>query len=126
MWADLQALHSLGIFVGDPHGGNYVGGKLVDFSRSWTMYHPAMVQIHDSTLQGLMLDELQHLLDHYYCLKNSLSRTIAIPQDLEAFCSGHIAKYKNLPGAYNWLKWEENADAAKAYVEERLFERAAL
>ncbi|KAL2133695.1 hypothetical protein VTI74DRAFT_1871 [Chaetomium olivicolor] len=64
MWADLQALHSLGMFVRDTHGGNYPGKKLVDFSRSWTMCYPAMVQIHDSTLQGLMFDELQHLLDH--------------------------------------------------------------
>lgn len=97
MWADLQALHSVGIFVGDTHGGNYLGGKLVDFSRSWTMYHPALVQIHDSTLRDLMLEELHNLLDRYYSLKNSSSRTIAIPPDLEAFCSGHITKYKNLP-----------------------------
>lgn len=125
MWADLKSLHSLGIFVGDTHGGNYLGGKLVDFSRSWTMYHPALVQIHNSTLQGLMLDELQNLLDHYYFLRNNLSRTIAIPHDLEAFCSGRIAEYQSLPRAYKWLKWEKNADAAKAYVEEKLFERVA-
>ncbi len=43
MWADLQVLHSLGIFVGDTHGGNYLGGKLVGFSRSWPMYHLAVV-----------------------------------------------------------------------------------
>ena len=126
MWAGLQALHSLGIFVGDTHGGNYLGGKLADFSRSWTMYHPAMVQIYDSALQELMLNELQHLLDYCYVLRNSLSKMITIPQDLEAFCSGHIAKYKNLPRAYNWLRWEKNADAVEADVEERLFERAAF
>jgi hypothetical protein len=45
MWADLQAPHSLGIFAKDTHGGKYLGGELVDFSRSWTMYHPAMDQI---------------------------------------------------------------------------------
>ncbi|SPQ27553.1 febd0a39-ca67-42db-b811-ab1929376945 [Thermothielavioides terrestris] len=42
MWPDLQELHSLGILVGDTHGGNYLGGKLVDFSRSLTMYHPGL------------------------------------------------------------------------------------
>jgi hypothetical protein len=125
MWADLKSLHSLGIFVGDTHGGNYLGGKLVDFSRSWTMYHPALVQIRNSILEGLVLEELQDLLDYYYFKKTFGLRTIAIPHDLEAFCSGHLAEYKFLPRAYNWLKWEENADAAKAYVEERLFERAA-
>ncbi|KAK4097698.1 hypothetical protein N658DRAFT_518423 [Parathielavia hyrcaniae] len=126
MWSDLDNLHLLGIFVGDTHGGNCVGGKLVDFSRSWTMYHPASVHIRDSELQGLMLEELQHLLDYYYLLKNSLPRTIAISQDLEAFCSGHISKYNNLPSAYNWLKWEKSSDMAKAYVDGKLFERAAL
>ncbi|KAK4096568.1 hypothetical protein N658DRAFT_501424 [Parathielavia hyrcaniae] len=124
MWADLKSLHSLGIFVGDTHGGNYLGGKLVDFSRSWTMYHPAMVQIRNNIRQGMMSEELQHLLDHCYFLKSSL-RAIAIPDDLEAFCSGHLDEYKGLPWTYNWLKWEKNADAAKAFVEERLFERAA-
>ncbi|KAK3297424.1 kinetochore Sim4 complex subunit FTA2-domain-containing protein [Chaetomium fimeti] len=124
MWADLKSLHSLGIFVGDTHGGNFMGGKLVDFSRSWTMYHPAMVQIRDKTLQDMMLVELQDLLDYCYFLKSSL-RAIAIPDDLEAFCSGHLAEYKGFPWAYNWLKWEKNADAAQAFVEEELFEREA-
>ncbi|KAK4157418.1 kinetochore Sim4 complex subunit FTA2-domain-containing protein [Chaetomidium leptoderma] len=125
MWADLQALHSLGIFVKDTHGGNYLGGKLVDFSRSWTMYHPAMEQIRASKLKDLMLDELQQLLDHYYFWANSSAEPIAIPQDLKSFCSGHIDRYKDFPRAYNWLKWEKNADAAKAYVEQRLFDKAA-
>ncbi|KAH6851107.1 kinetochore Sim4 complex subunit FTA2-domain-containing protein [Chaetomium sp. MPI-CAGE-AT-0009] len=126
MWADLKSLHSLGIFVRDTHGGNWLGGKLVDFSRSWTMYHPALVQIHDRTLQDLILEELQDLLDHYYFLANSYAtRTIVIPHDLETFCSDCTAEYKSLPRAYNWLKWEKNADAAKAYTEERLFERGA-
>ncbi|KAH6626065.1 kinetochore Sim4 complex subunit FTA2-domain-containing protein [Chaetomium sp. MPI-SDFR-AT-0129] len=123
MWADLKSLHSLGIFVGDTHGGNYLGGKLVDFSRSWTMYHPAMVQIQYNIRQGMMSEELQDLLDHCYFLKSNL-RAIAIPDDLEAFCSGND-EYKGRPWAYNWLKWEKDAEAAKAFVEERLFERAA-
>ncbi|KAK4147063.1 uncharacterized protein C8A04DRAFT_24854 [Dichotomopilus funicola] len=123
MWAGLKSLHSLGIFVGDTHGGNYLGGKLVDFSRSWTMYHPAMVQIQHNIREGMMSEELQDLLDHCYFLKGSL-RAIAIPDDLEAFCSGND-EYKGRPWAYNWLKWEKDPEAAKAFVEERLFERAA-
>lgn len=101
MWADLQAIHSLGILVGDTHGGNYLGGKLVDFSRAWTMYHPALVQTRGNELQNLMLGELQKLQYNYYDLKNTLrSKSIDIPQDLEAFCAG-IADYRNLPSAYN-------------------------
>lgn len=124
MWADLQAIHSLGILVGDTHGGNYLGGKLVDFSRAWTMYHPALIQTRGNKLQDLMLEELQNLQDNYYDLKNNLaSERIDIPQDLEAFCSGHIAYYRNLPSAYNWLKWEKDADSAHAFVEQSLFKR---
>lgn len=126
MWADLDNLHSLGIFVRDTHGGNYLGGKLVDFSRSWTMYHPALVHIGENTLQLLMLEELQQLLDYYYELANSLSDEIDVPEDLESYCSGQIAKYKNLPRAYNWLKWDKNAAAVKAHVESELYQEPAL
>lgn len=119
MWADLQALHSLGIFVNDTHGGNYLNGKLVDFSRSWTMYHPALDQIGARELRDLMQDELQQLLDYYY---DGANDSTVIPQDLEAFCSGDLDRYTNFPKAFNWLKREKNTDAAKAYVE-GLFER---
>ncbi|KAH6853285.1 kinetochore Sim4 complex subunit FTA2-domain-containing protein [Chaetomium sp. MPI-CAGE-AT-0009] len=120
MWVDLQALHSLGIFVNDTHGGNYLSGKLVDFSRSWTMYHPALDQVDTRTqVRGLMLDELQNLLDYYY---DGANASTIIPQDLESFCSGYIEQYRNFPKGYNWLKWEKNADEAKAYVEQGLFE----
>jgi hypothetical protein len=125
MWPDLKALHSLGIFVMDTHLGNYMGGKLVDFSRAWTMYHPALDEIYVHTFQGLLLDELQSLLDYYYELSNTSGRSVAIPQDLEALCSGHLDRYQNFPTAYDWLKWETNAEMAEGYVEQRVFERAA-
>ncbi|KAK4242952.1 kinetochore Sim4 complex subunit FTA2-domain-containing protein [Corynascus novoguineensis] len=126
MWPDLQDLHSLGILVGDTHGGNYLGGKLVDFSRSLTMYHPGLHYIFERTLRELMLNELQHLLDHYYFLTNlSSDDKIAVPQDLEAFCSGDLDRYQNLPITYDWLQWEEDPAAAVAYVEQALFKEEA-
>ncbi len=124
MWPDLQALHSLGIFANDTHHGNYMGGKLVDFSRAWTMYHPALDQIHARTFRALLLDKLQTLLDNHYELANLPSMSIAVPQDLEALCSGHLDSYRNFPFDYDWLKWEKGADEAKTYVEEAVFERA--
>ncbi|KAL2277498.1 hypothetical protein FJTKL_15415 [Diaporthe vaccinii] len=39
MYADLEELHKLGILVRVFNQGNYLGGKLVDFSMAWTMYH---------------------------------------------------------------------------------------
>ncbi|KAL2148971.1 hypothetical protein VTH82DRAFT_1657 [Thermothelomyces myriococcoides] len=116
MWADLQTLHSLGILVGDAHGGNYLNGKLVDFSRSWTMYHPALDQISARKLRSLMISEMQKLLDYYYEVANYSGGETAIPQDLEDFCTGHFDKYKNHPTAYNWLKGVKNTDEIKMYV----------
>ena len=114
MWPDLQALHSLGIFVMDTHWDNYEGGKLVDFSRAWTMYHPALDQIRARAFRGLLLDELQSLLDYYYLLTNSSSGAIAVPEDLEALCSGDLDRYQNFPGDYDWFKYDKDADVAKA------------
>jgi Kinetochore Sim4 complex subunit FTA2 len=36
---DLLTLHKMGIYVQDIHEENYIEGKLVDFSRSWTDPH---------------------------------------------------------------------------------------
>jgi hypothetical protein len=127
MWNDLQALHSLGIFVRDTHGGNYLGGKLIDFSRSWTMYHPALDKIQPTALRDLRLGELQNLLEYYYDWAHSTSPPspkIAIPQDLESFCSGQIARYRKLPMAYDWLKFKKKEDklGLLAYVKDKVFE----
>lgn len=42
IYEDIETLHSLGILIRDIHPGNYLGGKIIDFSRSWTMYHPCL------------------------------------------------------------------------------------
>lgn len=39
MREDLLALHDMGIYVQDIKGDNYINGKLVDFSHSWTDPH---------------------------------------------------------------------------------------
>ncbi|KAK3896735.1 hypothetical protein C8A05DRAFT_39719 [Staphylotrichum tortipilum] len=119
MWADLQALHSLGIFVRDTHAGNYMGAKLVDFSRAWTMYHPAMDQIAARTAQELLLGEVQKLIEAY-CQFDSRADPLAIPPDLEAYGAGKLDQYRNWPWAYRWRKWEEDGDGADEY-RKRLF-----
>ncbi|KAL2163055.1 hypothetical protein VTH06DRAFT_6891 [Thermothelomyces fergusii] len=123
MWADLQALHSLGIFVRDTHGGNYVDGKLVDFSRSWTMYHPALDGLDARQLNRLVRKDLNKLLEYYYEVANYWRDEALIPPDLDALCSGNSDDYKNYPTAYDWLNGAENADEAKAFVKQ-LFKKA--
>ncbi|KAK4252029.1 hypothetical protein C7999DRAFT_27268 [Corynascus novoguineensis] len=83
------------IFVKDTHGGNHLNGKLADFSRSWTIYHPALDQIGACKLRSLMLDELQQLLDYYY---DGAEHSTVIPQDLEAFCSRYLDRRTNKEG----------------------------
>ncbi len=39
MRKDLLALHGMGVYVQDIREDNYINGKLVDFSRSWTDPH---------------------------------------------------------------------------------------
>jgi hypothetical protein len=41
MWEDLEEFHKLGILVRDIHILNYMSGKSIDFSRSWTTPHPS-------------------------------------------------------------------------------------
>ncbi|KAK4172837.1 hypothetical protein QBC36DRAFT_196057, partial [Triangularia setosa] len=42
LWSDVEELQKLGILVRDLHVRNYMHGKLVNFSRAWTMYHPCL------------------------------------------------------------------------------------
>ncbi len=52
MWRDLQDLHRLGILVRDVRVGNYLGGKLIDFSRAWTAPHPRFVFMDKKTVDA--------------------------------------------------------------------------
>jgi Kinetochore Sim4 complex subunit FTA2 len=54
---DLLALHEMGIYVQDIHQENYVKGKLVDFSRSWT--HPHMMLDPNIRSQSLIDREIE-------------------------------------------------------------------
>jgi hypothetical protein len=48
----MKALHELGILVRPPaRPHRYCGGKLVDFSRSWTIPHPCLDFIDEEALQ---------------------------------------------------------------------------
>ncbi|KAL2192304.1 hypothetical protein P885DRAFT_73117 [Corynascus similis CBS 632.67] len=80
-----------------------LGILLIVFSRSLAMYHPSRHCIFKRTLRGL----------------------VAVPQDLEAFCSGDLDRYQNLPITDGWLRWEEDPDAAVAFVEQALSKEEA-
>ncbi|KAK4187402.1 kinetochore Sim4 complex subunit FTA2-domain-containing protein [Podospora australis] len=129
MWADLQALHSLGIVVRDIHENNYLDGKLVDFSQAYTMYHPSLDQISRSNwgrlywrdpyqLESVVLDWIWEHRKLNAEVPKSLNRATLVAQGSE--------NYNIDPRKYDWRKWEADVKAANAYVECDLFEERQL
>jgi hypothetical protein len=122
LWLDLEELHKLGILVRDVHIGNYLGGKLIDFSRSWTMYHPCLDRIPPSTLQEIRQSDATGLLDLLIAWSNeNFTEQVAIPESLE-YCAGTLTDdCGHDPRSYDWRKWEKNVRMADGYVAHELF-----
>lgn len=117
MWRDLKDLHALGILLRDIHMGNYIGGRLVDLSRAWTMYHPGLDRIRSRDLVRLRRIDTHDLL---VMLQDWWMETLAvdeldIPKSLQRCDTGENGHGTD-PRGYNWLRWEEDGEAATAYV----------
>lgn len=62
MRKDLLALHKIGVYVQDIRQENYINGKLVDFSKSWTAPHALLdskirsQNLIDAEIRGDLLD----------------------------------------------------------------------
>lgn len=123
LWHDMEALHSVGILVRDIHMGNYMGGKLVDFSLAWTMYHPALDRISDHDIHGFQRNELNNLEQMMYDVWNwHQSWEIEIPAEFTPLTVGERSDETGTdPRDYDWRQWEENATEAERYVAEDLF-----
>ncbi|KAK2598481.1 hypothetical protein N8I77_011894 [Diaporthe amygdali] len=105
MWEDLDTLHSLGILVRDIHHANYLKGKLVDFSRAWTMYHPNLdlippVDYHD--LRKTEVLDLEWLLYDFWRIESeSVPENFELPRGLLA-CTGWSDDCGYDPREYDW------------------------
>ncbi|KAK4667634.1 LOW QUALITY PROTEIN: hypothetical protein QC763_311070 [Podospora pseudopauciseta] len=85
LWSDVEALHRIGILVRDLYVRNYMDGKLVDFSRAWTMYHPCL-DINPGTLNLEDARELLEVISSW--LENTpLDSPVEIPPVLKR-CAG--------------------------------------
>lgn len=111
-WADLKALHALGICARDIHQGNYLGGKLVDFSRAWTMYHPGLMSCSTYRLAMLRMREARMLVSLFEKWE------FAIPRDLKACAVHHF--HDADPTSYDWRKGDE---VAGAHVDGQLYKK---
>lgn len=120
LWTDLKDLHSLGILVRDIHLGNYRGGKLVDFSLAWTMYHPGLDRVEQDMLHEFRLGEIIDLDQVLYDWWNRHpTAEIAIPEELTSLSSGDRAGELDIdPRGYDWRKWEPDAAKADKYIED--------
>jgi hypothetical protein len=110
MYDDLEELHKLGILVRDFHPGNYLGGKLIDFSMAWTMYHICVDRATPSEVKGTRLAESERFERMVYELayrEDWEEDDIKLP---EALLRWHTEKDEDLGydiRLYNWQKWEE-------------------
>lgn len=121
MYADLEKLHKLGILVRDIHQGNYLNGKLVDFSRAWTMYHPCLDRVTPLKIHNLRLDDPEKLENMIYQWAFNEEQNIEefIPPALiewhgrlnnadDRHVGRRIEEAGVDPRLYNWRKWGED------------------
>lgn len=105
MYADLEKLHELGILVRDIHPGNYLGGKLVDFSHAWTMYHPCLERSTPAAIHDMRLEEpskFEEMVDIWACSEN---KKIQKPAALVKWRSKRDEDIGFDPRKYKWEKW---------------------
>lgn len=124
LWSDVEALHRIGILIRDLHVRNYMDGKLVDFSRVWTMYHPCL-DINPNTLNWLRVEDARELSDVISSwLENTpLDSPVEIPPVLKR-CAGWYGGDGEIgadPSKYDWQKWGDDLNMAKDFFEEDLY-----
>ncbi|KAK3985670.1 kinetochore Sim4 complex subunit FTA2-domain-containing protein [Cladorrhinum sp. PSN332] len=123
MWEDLERLHTFGILVRDIHYRNYLGGKLVDFGRAWTMFHPCFDQIDPELLRAERKQDMfdwERLIVDYWMEEGSEFGSIPWPEGYEKALTD-FQRFGIDQRDYDWYKWEESREAAEAYVASNLY-----
>lgn len=112
IYDDLETLHSLGILIRDIHPGNYLGGKLIDFSRSWTMRHPCLEHATDRVICELRKEELREFWKFLWAWSNYNDPDLEVPGWLKPYANDLLGE-QHLgvdPRGYYWRKWEADGD----------------
>lgn len=110
MYYDLEELHKLGILVRDIHAGNYLGGKLIDFSMSWTMYHICIDRAGPREVKRIRLLESERFERMVYELAHNEDWEEDDYELPEALLRWHTRKDEDLGydiRLYDWQKWEK-------------------
>lgn len=87
---DLEDLHRLGILVRDINIPNYLGGKLVDFSRAWTTPHPWCKAMWPETAMRQRQSDPHSVLDAIFDLgiEQRWNLDVLIPDELRTALLG--------------------------------------
>ncbi|KAG8165983.1 hypothetical protein KVR01_004535 [Diaporthe batatas] len=109
MYEDMETLHSLGILIRDINPKNYLGGKLIDFSRSWTMYHPCLDRTSWKGLCKLRIAEVRSFVDMVFNWAVHHETKITVPEKLLEW-GGDLEGCGINPYDYDWRKWEEEEE----------------
>lgn len=112
MYDDLETLHSLGILVRDINPHNYLGGRLIDFSRSWTMPHPCLLNATDPSICEERKDELRQFWNMLWAWSNRNDPDLQVPERLKPYADDILGdNYLGVdPRNYDWGKWEDDED----------------
>ncbi|KAJ0106766.1 hypothetical protein J7T55_001290 [Diaporthe amygdali] len=102
MYADLEDLHKLGILVRDIHEGNYLSGKLVDFSQAWAMYHPCLDRGTPRGVYERRKDEPQKFEEMVEVWAATEKIKIEKPAGLLKWHSGQESDFGFDPRQYRW------------------------
>jgi hypothetical protein len=125
MWADLKELHELGILVRDINIFNYPGGKIIDFSRSWSTPHPGYTAIDRYDLRQERIGDphgLNKAVVEWGIGNDWDWDQVVVPDELIKCASGRGPhKYGPDPRRYNWLKWEKDPLVASEFIEKLVF-----
>jgi hypothetical protein len=119
----LEALHEVGILVRDIHAFNYLGGRLIDFSRAWTTPHPGYTAL---DLDGVRDERREDPSSLYQAVifwsqeEGWRDEDVVqlVPEELVQCVLGKGPnRYGTDPKSYNWLKWEKDPLAVSTFIE---------
>lgn len=112
MYDDLETLHSLGILLRDINTYNYLGGRLIDFSRSWTMPHPCLENAGDRGICEERKEELRQFWNMLGAWSERNDPDLQTPERLKPYADDMLGE-DHLgvdPRDYDWRKWECDED----------------
>ncbi|KAG7291192.1 hypothetical protein NEMBOFW57_001204 [Staphylotrichum longicolle] len=126
MWDDLEGLHRLGILVRDIKVGNYLGGKLIDFSRAWTVPHPVLEHIYTPLLEEERQRDPDALVGCIadWGIENAWDfNVVKIPEELTACMCGKSEndRFGTDPRRYDWRRWEVDIEAVDHFWQHELY-----